>query len=179
MNIKELANIARIIDGIDLERCVVQGRLYYSALFDQLGIYRIKELQKGFKRPLFYTRRKFAKYLLSLINEFGYELSTIPQTKGKPAKYKSSVYEIIISYLNSLKQLGYDPEKYCVKDAATIVICANRNALQGNIENIRQQLKTNNRAIFDVEFDDIDPENYEDEVKEMLERYAEVIKDQK
>ena len=181
MTLKELANIARLLDGIDLEKCFEAGRFMYPALFEQLGEYRLKELKKGYKEKFFFFRirriRHFARYILDLINEYGYELSTLTN-KGKPSKVKSTAYENVMGYMLSLKQLGYDPEKYCIKDASAMITAANRNALQGNIESVRSQLNPNNKNIFDLEHDMIE-DNYEDEVKSMLDRYTEIIKDQK
>ena len=181
MNLKVLANIARLLDGIDLQRCFIEGRFVYPALFGQLGEYRLKEFKKGYKEKFFFFRirriRHFATYILDLINQFSYELSTLPKSKGKPSKIKASPYENVMSYLNSLKQLGYDPEKYCLKDASAIITATNRNALQGSIDAVRSQLKAQNKAIFDLELDMIE-ENYEEEAKSMIDRYSEILKDQ-
>ena len=169
MDLKELCDIALILDGVDF-REFISDTFDFESFYDKLGYYKVLKLKQRAGKDL-------DKYVDGLLAEYQYELMSIKSDKPcKPSKFTSTVYENLMSYLVSVKKSGFNPEQITLKDAKTIIEINNRNALQANIYSVRSQLNISEKAIFDMELDEMDVEDYENEVEKMLDNYIERIR---
>jgi hypothetical protein len=149
MTLDKLRNIARLLDGIDLEG----GD---AALLNQLQP-RKKELLE------YCSEKDFVKSFMALYIEFGQELASIyepdaPAKEGKPL----SVYEMVMSYYFNLIKIGFKPTEHTLKDAKMLLRINNRlNTIQ-NLYNLRAHLNTSDKVAFNVDMETLEKNNFED-----------------
>ena len=171
MNLKELLDIARILDGIELQKYYDKGGFNTPAFFNTINPFKKKEIISK------YGQNEFIK----LIDQYGYELTTITpkeiETIEEPEIIApSSIYQTITNYYHRFCKLGYDPNTHTLKDAKEILRINNIDMIYQTIANTKASLKPTERKklSYEIKKAKLEETNFKDIklLNEILEDYS-------
>jgi len=163
MHLKDVLNIARCLNGIEVEKYEQGGMLNLSALLMDLPKYKRQELA-------LYAPR---------IEEYNEELTSLKS--NKPAKPSNeppiTMFQMLLSMWTEIKQMGLDADNMRLLDAKTILEQKGKQNLISNLHSVRDQLKKGDKVNFDVDYEELIKSDYDIDIyKRIRDHYITAIR---